>query len=218
MHNLHSFSAYCPNSSGQSQSTKTSDELASNGESCDRKRKSKDNKSDISKSSTTPSEAGGKKKSNRFRKFREGLGQAVSSVGEAIRPKQKSEEGVAQDQQTQERPGKLKRLWNGLGLLAHGIKFVVTKPRELLYAGLRKLIPSISAEQLNFLMIVLMIIFAFKVYTAIVLLNSDTTKIQRETQDDVKAIREQMTKQHGQQHRRRRRSGRSGSRRTNKFS
>ena len=153
----------------------------------------KDGKLNKTSSSASPrstaSEAAGTKKKPKtgpITKLREALGQALSAMGEGIRPKpDRPSEGVP------ERAGKVRTLWNWLGFVLHGIKFVVTKPHELLYAAVRRLIPSISTGQMNFLLIVLLVVFAWSIRSDTSRMLDSSVDIQEKTQKDVKALRDE---------------------------
>ena len=86
------------------------------------------------------------------------------------------------ESESQNKPSGFQRMWNGLGIVLKVIKFVVTKPHYLPREILRILLPSISFGQMNFVLMVLFIIFGFSIYNGTSKMFYDTVEIQTNTQ------------------------------------
>ena len=164
----------------------------------------KEEKSNKKPSSTKPttSEADGRKNrtSDRpIRKLRDFLGQKISAAGERIRPGRGADRTLAEgDSKQTGRVGRAMRaVCSAVWLLSQGIYFVFTKPHKLVHAALRRLIPSISTGQLNFLILVLIVVFAWAIHRDVADMLSNTIEIERETQRKIDALGDRLENQKG---------------------
>ena len=162
----------------------------------------KEEKSNKKPSSTKPttSEADGRKNrtSDRsIRKIRDFWGQKISALGERIRPRADGTLTEGDSKQTGRVGRAVRAVCSALWLLSQGIYFVFTKPHKLLHAALRRLIPSITTGQLNFLILVLIVVFAWAIRRDVADMLSNTINIQTETQRKIDALGDRLENQKG---------------------
>lgn len=93
-------------------------------------------------------------------------------------------------------PGKLCKLWNFIGTVWYILKLVFN-PLKLVFNPLRAILQylSITQGQMNLLLIVLLLVFAFSIHQDTVSMHNNSVKIQKETQKDVKEVKELLIKQ-----------------------
>ncbi|MCG8622605.1 MAG: hypothetical protein MJE68_11505 [Proteobacteria bacterium] len=171
------------------------------------KKEDKSNKKTTTESSTKPttSEADGRKNrtSDRsIRKLCDFLGQKISAAGERIRSGAPGTDRTLAEGDSKKtgRVGRAVRAaWvcSALWLLSQGICFVFTKPHKLMHAALRRLIPSISTGQLNFLIFVLLVLFAWGIRRDVADMLSKTIEIQTETGRKIDALCDRLENQIG---------------------
>lgn len=94
--------------------------------------------------------------------------------------------------ESRKKPGKLRRAWNGLVGCLRGIIYVITKAPSIPGEILRKIVPSLDAGQVNCILVVLLIVFAYSVYRSTTQMHGQTVEMHMESRSDFKEIKDDM--------------------------